>query len=216
MTTTTPTSLLDALQWRYATKKFDPTKKISAADWAALEQALILTPSSYGLQPWKFLVVTDPALKAKLRPVSWNQSQIEDCSHLVVFVAKEDVTESDVDRFIARVAEVRGVSSESLAGYKGFMMGDLVNGPRHAIIGEWAARQAYIALGNFMTSAAVMGIDTCPIEGLDPAKYDEILGLKGSGYRTLAACPAGYRAADDKYATTPKVRFAAQDVVDHR
>lgn len=216
MTTTTPTSLLDALQWRYATKKFDPTKKISAADWTALEQALILTPSSYGLQPWKFVVVTDPALKARLRPVSWNQSQIEDCSHLVVFAAQEDVTEADVDRFIARIAEVRGVAPESLAGYKGFMMGDLVNGPRHAVIGEWAARQTYIALGNFMTSAAVLGIDTCPIEGLDPAKYDEILGLRGTGYRTLAACPAGYRAADDKYATTPKVRFAAQDIVDHR
>jgi nitroreductase len=216
VTTTTPTSLLDALQWRYATKKFDATKKISAVDWTALEQALILTPSSYGLQPWKFVVVTDPALKAKLRPASWNQSQIEDASHLVVFLAKEDITEADVDGFIARVAEVRGVTPESLAGYKGFMMGDLVNGARHAVIGEWAARQAYIALGNFMTSAAVLGIDTCPIEGLEPAKYDEILGLKGTGYRTLAACPAGYRSADDKYASVPKVRFEAADLIDHR
>ena len=140
MTPTAPTALLDALKWRYATKKFDPSKKISAAEWATLEQALVLTPSSYGLQPWKFLVITDAALKAKLRPVSWNQSQIEDCSHLVVFLAKEDITEADVDRFVARIAEVRGVTAESLAGYKGFMMGDLVNGPRHAVIGEWAAR----------------------------------------------------------------------------
>jgi nitroreductase len=216
VTTTTPTSLLDALQWRYATKKFDATKKISAVDWTALEQALILTPSSYGLQPWKFVVVTDPALKAKLRPASWNQSQIEDASHLVVFLAKEDITEADVDGFIARVAEVRGVTPESLSGYKGFMMGDLVNGARHAVIGEWAARQAYIALGNFMTSAALLGIDTCPIEGLEPAKYDEILGLKGTGYSTLAACPAGYRSADDKYASVPKVRFEAADLIDHR
>ncbi|HEX9010319.1 MAG TPA: NAD(P)H-dependent oxidoreductase [Holophagaceae bacterium] len=216
MTPTAPTSLLDALQWRYATKKFDPSKKISAAEWATLEQALVLTPSSYGLQPWKFLVVTDPALKAKLRPASWNQSQIEDCSHLVVFLAKDDIAEADVDRFVARIAEVRGVTPESLAGYKGFMMGDLVNGPRHAVIGEWAARQVYIAFGNFMTAAALMGIDTCPIEGLDPAKYDEILGLKGTGFRTLAACPAGYRAADDKYANTPKVRFEAADIIEHR
>jgi nitroreductase len=216
VTPTTPTSLLDALKWRYATKKFDPAKKIPATVWSALEQALVLTPSSYGLQPWKFLVVTDPALKAKLRSASWNQSQIEDCSHLVVFSAKEDITEADVDRFIARIAEVRGVTPESLAGYKGFMMGDLVNGPRHAVIGEWAARQAYIAFGNFMTAAALLGIDTCPIEGLEPAKYDEILGLKGSGYRTLAVCPAGYRAGDDRYATTPKVRFDAMDVIEHR
>ena len=216
MTTTTPTSLLDALQWRYATKRFDPAKKISAADWATLEQALILTPSSYGLQPWKFLVITDPVLKAKLRPASWNQSQIEDCSHLVVFLGKEDITEADLDRFVARTAEVRGTSLESLAGYKGFMMGDLVNGARHAVIGEWAARQVYIAFGNFMTAAALLGIDTCPIEGLEPAKYDEILGLKGTGYRTLAACPAGYRAADDKYASLAKVRYAAEDVIEHR
>ncbi len=216
MTPTAPTSLLDALQWRYATKKFDPSKKIPAAEWATLEQALVLTPSSYGLQPWKFLVITDPALKAKLRPASWNQSQIEDCSHLVVFLAKEDITEADVDRFVARIAGVRGVAPESLAGYKGFMMGDLVNGPRHAVIGEWAARQVYIAFGNFMTAAALLGIDTCPIEGLEPAKYDEILGLKGTGFRTLAACPAGYRAGDDKYASTPKVRFDAGDVIEHR
>ena len=216
MTTTTPTSLLDALQWRYATKKFDATKKISAADWAALEQALILTPSSYGLQPWKFVVVTDPALKAKLRPASWNQSQIEDCSHLVVFLGKEDITEADLDRFVARTAEVRGTTIESLAGYKGYMMGDLVNGARHAFIGEWAARQVYLAFGNFMTAAALLGIDTCPIEGLEPVKYDEILGLKGTGYRTLAACPAGYRAADDKYASLTKVRYAAEDVIEHR
>ncbi|GLH69189.1 NAD(P)H-dependent oxidoreductase [Geothrix rubra] len=216
MTTTTPTSLLDALQWRYATKRFDPAKKIPAADWATLEQALILTPSSYGLQPWKFLVITDPVLKAKLRPASWNQSQIEDCSHLVVFLGKEDITEADLDRFVARTAEVRGVAPESLAGYKGYMMGDLVNGPRHAVIGEWAARQVYLAFGNFMTAAALLGIDTCPIEGLEPAKYDEILGLKGTGYRTLAACPAGYRAADDKYASLAKVRYAAQDVIEHR
>ena len=216
MTTATPTALLDALQWRYATKKFDPTRKIPATDWEALEQALVLTPSSYGLQPWKFLVITDPALKAKLRPASWNQAQIEDCSHLVVFLAQEDVAEGDVDRFIARIAEVRGATIESLAGYKGFMMGDLVNGPRHAVIGEWAARQVYIALGNYMTSAALLGIDTCPIEGLEPAKYDEILGLKGTGYHTLAACPAGYRSAEDKYAAAPKVRFETGDLIERR
>lgn len=209
-------SLLQQLNWRYATKKFDATRKISDGDWATLEKALVLTASSYGLQPWKFIIVTDPALKAKLRPASWNQSQVEDCSHLVVFTAKQDVTEADVNRFIARIAEVRGVSPESLAGYKGFMMGDLVNGPRHAIIGEWAARQTYIAMGNLLTSAALLGIDACPFEGIEPAKYDEILGLKGSGYTTISACPVGYRAADDKYATAPKVRFEAKDIVEHR
>jgi len=209
-------SLLEQLTWRYATKKFDPAKKISAADWAVIEKALVLTPSSYGLQPWKFIVVTDPALKAKLRPASWNQSQVEDCSHLVVLTAKVDVTEADVDRFVARMAEVQGVPVESLAGYKGFMVGDLVKGPRHATIQDWAARQTYIALGNLMTSAALLGVDACPFEGIEPAKYDEILGLKGTGYTTISACPLGYRAARDKYAAVPKVRFEAKDVVEHR
>jgi len=209
-------SLLQQLNWRYATKKFDATKKISAADWAVLEEALILTASSYGLQPWKFIIVTDPALKAKLRPASWNQSQVEDCSHLVVFAAKQDVTEADLDRFITRTAEVRGSSVESLAGYKGYMMGDLVKGARHAVIHEWAARQTYIAMGNLLTSAALLGIDACPFEGIEPAKYDEILGLKGTGYATVSACPVGYRAHDDKYASAPKVRFEAKDVIDHR
>jgi len=216
MSTISGESLLQQLNWRYATKKFDPTKKIPAAEWAILEQALVLTASSYGLQPWKFIVVTDSALKAQLRPASWNQAQVEECSHLVVFTAKQDISEADVDRFIARIAEVRGVSTESLAGYKGFMMGDLVKGPRHAIIQEWAARQAYIAMGNLLTSAAVVGIDACPFEGIEPAKYDEILGLKGTGYATVAACPLGYRSADDKYASTPKVRFEAKDVIEHR
>ena len=216
MSTISGDSLLQQLNWRYATKKFDPSKKISATDWAVLEQALILTPSSYGLQPWKFIVVTDQALKAQLRPASWNQSQVEDCSHLVVFTAKKDVTEADLDQFIARTAEVRGASIESLAGYKGFMLGDLVKGPRHAFIHEWAARQTYLALGSLMTAAALLGVDACPFEGIEPAKYDAILGLEGSGYATISACPMGYRAEDDKYASAPKVRFTAKDVVEHR
>jgi nitroreductase len=216
MSTIPGESLLEQLTWRYATKKFDPAKKVSAADWAVLEQALVLTASSYGLQPWKFIVVTDPALKAKLRPASWNQSQVEDCSHLVVFTGKKDITEADVDRYIARIAEVRGVSVESLAGYKGYMMGDLVKGARNAIIQEWAARQTYIAMGNLLTSAALLGIDTCPFEGIEPAKYDEILGLTDSEYATVSACPVGYRSADDKYASAPKVRYENKDVVEHR
>jgi len=216
MTTLSGESLLQQLNWRYATKKFDPSKKISAAAWAVIEEALILSPSSYGLQPWKFIVVTDPALKAKLRPATWNQAQVEDCSHYVIFTAKDDVTEAYVDAFVARTAEVRGVTVESLAGYRGYMVGDLVKGPRHAVIAEWAARQAYIALGNLMTVAAVLGVDACPFEGLEPDKYDAILGLAGTGFHTVCACPMGYRAAEDKYASAPKVRFEASDVVEHR
>uniref|UniRef100_B8HK05 Nitroreductase n=1 Tax=Cyanothece sp. (strain PCC 7425 / ATCC 29141) TaxID=395961 RepID=B8HK05_CYAP4 len=214
--TLTPAQLLETLSWRYATKKFDASRSISAEIWAALEHSLVLTPSSYGLQPWKFLVITDPELKAKLRPVSWGQAQVEDCSHLVVFLVKETITEADIDLYMSRMAEVRQQTVESLVGFKNVLMGDLVNGERAKIIGEWAARQVYIALGNFMTCAALLGVDTCPMEGLEPAKYDQILELAGSGYRTLCACPAGYRAEDDKYATLAKVRFPIETMIEHR
>lgn len=208
--------LLEAQTWRYATKKFDPGRKIPATTWEALERSLLLTPSSFGLQPWRFVVVTDPALKARLRPATWNQAQVEECSHLVVFLARTGVGEADVDRLLARTAEVRGLALDALEGYRGVMMGNLVDGPRAAVAAEWAARQAYIALGNFMTSAALLGVDTCPIEGMEPEKYDAILGLAGTGYRTVVACPAGYRSADDKYASAPKVRYSADELIDRR
>ena len=209
-------TLLAQLNWRYATKKFDPAKSIPDSDWAALEQALILTPTSYGLQPYKFLILTNPALRAQLVPASWGQTQPVDCSHYVVFAARAQNTEADVDRYIARMAEVRGAAPEALAGFKKVLMGDVVHGARGQAALEWAARQAYIALGNFMTSAALVGVDTCPMEGFEPAKYDEILGLPAQGFRAVVACAAGYRAADDKYAELPKVRFPASELIDRR
>lgn len=205
--------LIDSLEWRYAVKKFDANKKIDQKTWEDLEKALILSPSSYGLQPWKFIVVKDSAIKEKLRAVSWGQSQVTDCSHHVVFAIKEKMDEAHIDSFLSQTAKIRGQDVASMAGYKKMMMGDLVTGPRSQMISEWAARQAYIALGNFMTAAAIVGVDTCPLEGIDPVKYDEILGLTGSGWRVVVACPAGFRADDDKYATSKKVRFEAKDVI---
>ena len=166
-----PDTLIQALNWRYATKVFDPAKKISEADLRTLEESLVLTPSSFGLQPYRFLVVTDPALRARLREASWGQSQVTDCSHLLVFLARKRLTEADVDHLIERTVQVRGVAAESLASYRAMMVGTLVTGPRAASVPEWAARQAYIALGQFMASAALLGLDTCPMEGLDPARY---------------------------------------------
>lgn len=205
-------ALLRQLNWRYATKKFDPTRIIPAEDWQALEQVLILTPSSFGLQPWKFVVITDPVLRQQLLAHSWRQTQVVDASHLVVLAIKKDLGEPEIDRYLARIAEVRDVSLESLAGFRKMLVSSLVP-PRGFHIDEWATRQAYIALGSFMTAAAVMGIDTCPMEGIDPAKYDEVLGLNELGYSTVVACPAGYRAHDDKYAVIPKVRFKPDDVI---
>jgi nitroreductase len=208
-----PRQLLDALQWRYATKVFDPAKKISADRWHTLEQALVLTPTSFGLQPYRFLVIQDPAMRAELQPHSWNQKQVVDASHYVVFAARVRITAADVDKLIRRTCEVRKVPADSLNFYRDLMLGDIVNGPRRQVAREWAARQAYIALGNLLTCAAVLGVDACPIEGLSPAEYDRILGLRGGDYATAVACALGYRAAGDKYASLPKVRYEAAELV---
>ncbi len=214
MTPITTANLLESLQWRYATKKFDPNKTIAAETWSALEESLVLTPSSYGLQPWKFLVITNPEIKEQLKPLSWNQAQVTDCSHYVVFAIKKNLTAADVDRFVARTAEVRDVPVESIKGYRDMMVSDVVNGPRSFTANEWAARQVYIALGNFMTSAALVGVDTCPMEGIDPGKYDRLLGLPEKGFATVVACAAGYRSEDDKYATLAKIRFSPEEVIE--
>lgn len=208
--------LLRIQNWRYATKQFDASKKIPADQWKSLEDTLILSPSSYGLQPWKFIVVKDPALREMLVAHSWNQRQVADASHLVVFAVKKKISAADIDAWIARMAEVQGVPAEKLAGYRGMMIKDVVEGPRSQWAEEWAVRQAYIALGNFMTSAAMLGIDTCPMEGFLQEKYDDALGLQAKGLTAAVLCPAGYRSASDKYAAMPKIRFSAERLIEYR
>ena len=204
-----PRELLDALAWRYATKVFDPARQLPDALWQTLQTALVLSPSSYGLQPYHFLVIEDAATRAELVPHSWGQKQVVDASHFLVFAARTAVAAADVDELIARTSEIRGIPAEALATYRQMMIGDLVQGPRSGMALHWAARQAYLALGNLLTSAALLGVDTCPMEGFVPAEYDRILGLAGTGYTAVVACALGYRAVADKYAALPKVRFDA-------
>jgi nitroreductase len=207
--------LVHQLRWRYATKQFDPQRKINTEDWAALEEALVLTPSSFGIQPWKFIVITDPAVKEKLVSVSWGQRQPAGCSHFVVFAIQKNLGEAEIDAYVKRISEVRKVPVESLAGYRDIMVSSCVTGMDDATRNGWAERQVYIAVGNFLTSAALLGIDTCPMEGIVPAKYDEILGLDKLGLGTIVAAAAGYRAAGDKHASAPKVRFPKEQVIIH-
>lgn len=217
MSTITPEALLEQLHWRYATKQFDAQRKIPASVWSALEQSLILTPSSYGMQPWKFLVLSqDAEVRERLVGSSWGQRQVADSSHFVVFTVRTEITEQDVETYMDSIAATRQVDKAAVEPLKKMIESGIVRGLNATQQREWASRQAYIALGNFMTSAALLGVDTCPMEGLDPAKYDEILGLKGSGYATCVACAAGYRAATDKYAQLAKVRFSAHQVVENR
>jgi nitroreductase len=206
--------LLASLRWRYATKKFDPTRKIPAATWDALEESLVLTPSSFGLQPWKFLVIQDPGVRANLSAESWKQPQVTQASHYVVLTARTDLNASDIDAWMARMAEVQGSGPEVLAPLKGMIEG-FAQAMSHEARHAWNVRQAYIALGQLMTAAAVMGIDACPMEGISAAGYDHLLGLEGSGYATVVGCALGYRAADDKYAGIPKARFERSQVISH-
>lgn len=216
MSTLTASDLVSALNWRYATKQFDPARKIAPDDWRALEEALRLAPSSFGVQPWKFIVVEAPALRAQLREASWGQSQVTDASHLVVLAVKQAVDAAHLDRYLADTAKTRGLAVESLAGFRKVIDGFVAGRAKAGQLEVWAAKQVYIAAGQFMASAAVLGIDTCPLEGIDPAKYDELLGLAGTGWATQMALAAGYRAETDKYATTPKVRFPASEVIERR
>ena len=209
---TSPQQVIEQLNWRYATKKFDPTKKIPEKTWQALEKTLVLAPSSFGLQPWKFIVVRNPQIRSKLVEHSFGQTQVIDASHLVVLAVKKDLNEADVDEYIKRISEVRQTTIESLQGFANQMKSFL----KQAIdLNVWSTRQIYIALGQFMTCAAMLEIDTCPMEGFNPTKYNEILGLTGTRYSCVVLCPAGYRADDDKYSSLPKVRFTKEKVVDY-
>jgi nitroreductase len=205
--------LIDALNWRYATKAFDPNQKIPAETWEALENAVVLTASSFGLQPYRVINVTNPETRAALMPHAWGQRQVVDASHFLVFAARTAITEAEIDKFLDRIVSVRGVERGTLNGYRQMMAGALLNESFAGFAPHWTARQAYIALGNLLTSAALLGVDACPLEGFVPAEFDKILGLPAQGYAAVVACALGYRSPDDKYAQTAKVRFPSADIV---
>ena len=201
-------TVLDALKWRYATKQFDPSKKISDADFGTLADALRLTPSSFGLQPWKFYVVTTQSVKDELHPASWNQNQVKDCSHLIVFAARKNIDAAYVEHFVDTTAKTRGTPREALKGMHDMILGFVQAAPEKL---AWSTHQCYIGLGMLMQTAAMLGIDACPMEGLVKADYDRILKVDPD-YATAVACPLGYREDGDKYATMKKVRFPASEL----
>jgi nitroreductase/dihydropteridine reductase len=201
-------NIINALQWRYATKKFDATKKISAQDVDELLEVLRLSPSSFGLQPWKFVVVKNPALRQQLKGAAWNQAQITDASHLIVLCARTDLNPAFVRTYIEHTAEARKASVESLKGFEDMMLGSINTRSKDAVV-DWNKHQVYLALGMLLEVAALKGIDACPMEGFDPAQFDKILGLKDC--TSAVVCALGYRAADD--VQHAKVRFPKKDVI---
>lgn len=208
-------TILGQLNRRYAVKKFDATKKVSDEDWNTLEQSLLLAPSSYGLQPYKFVVVTDEKLKQELTPAAYGQTQIADCSHLVVIAYKKTLTDHDVEHFVDRIVEVRATPREGLADYENTMKGAAKKQVEDSTIETWNSRQAYITLGFLLETAALLGVDACPMEGFHPGEFDRILDL--TDYTSVVLCPVGYRdEANDYMANQAKVRFPKEELIDRR
>lgn len=205
-----------AFEWRYAVKTFDPNKKISESDWKALQGSLKYSASSFGLQPWKFIVVQNQELKKKLKEFAWGQSQVEDCSHFVVLAHAKKIDQSYVEKHIKKMAEVRGMPVEKLDGLKQAIMGAVVNGPISKNFEGWTSRQVYIAMGSFLLTAALLKVDACPMEGIEPAKFDELLGLTSTNYKAVAAIAAGYRSPSDTYQNAKKVRFDNPDIFEFK
>jgi nitroreductase len=207
-------SLIEKLNWRYATKKFDRNKKLNAAQLDDLLTSVRLSPSSSGLQPYKILVVSDSALRSKLREAANGQSQIEDASQLIIFAAETNIGQEYIKDYITHVSDSRGIDRKNLDGFEQAINGNINKMNEEQKI-TWATKQAYIALGVLLTSAAEMLIDACPMEGFNAAKFDEILGLKEKGLTTAVITAIGFRAEDDNYSKLIKVRKARDKMFVH-
>jgi len=207
------TDIIKALNWRYATKEFDATKKLSEKEIGTLLEAARLSPSSFGLQPWKFILVTNQEIRKKIREVAWNQPQVTDASHLVVFAVENNLNDASVDKFVSSIAETRGVPVAALKEYADTMKGSIKARGSADAVKAWSARQVYIALGVLLEAAAILGIDACPMEGFDNKKVDDILGLAKLGVGSVAFAAVGYRANEDEVKKYKKVRFPKSEVI---
>ena len=205
--------ILEDLNWRYATKQYDSSKKVSETDLNTLLEVIRLSPSSYGLQPFKVLVIENPEIREKLKEKSFNQTPITDASHLLVFCSYLKMDEFHVDRHIENIANSRGVELNQVSGY-----GDFMKAKIHSLDVQtqkvWNSKQAYIAIGMLLHAAASLRIDSTPMEGFDADGYDEILGLKAKNLHASIICPIGYRSENDPTQHLRKVRKATSDFIE--
>ncbi|MBD0405397.1 NAD(P)H-dependent oxidoreductase [Flammeovirga sp. EKP202] len=205
-------NIIESLNWRYATKKFDATKKIDEATVQTILEAGNLSASSYGLQPWTIVVVKTPELREALVPHAWGQKQVADASHLIVIARTADLTVEDVEAFIQNVASTRGIPADALGDYKGMMV-NTVNNLSPEDKDTWVAKQAYIVLGNLLTACAQLEVDSTPMEGFVPAEVDKVLGFEELGLKSTILLPIGYRAEDDDYQHLAKVRKPLDEAI---
>jgi len=207
-------SFIDKLNWRYATKKFDATKKLSAEQLNTLLDAVQLSPSSAGLQAYRVLVVENPEIKEKLREAARGQQQLTTASHVIVFAAETNLDGEYVKNYIDRIAVTRGIDRANLEAFETNIT-DNVNRMTEDVKIVWNHKQCYIALGVLLTAAADMGIDACPMEGFQAGKFDEILGLRELGLTTTVIAPIGFRAEDDVFSKAAKVRRPKEELFIH-
>lgn len=203
----------ELLNWRYATKKYDPSKKVPAEKLDHILEAVRLTATSSGLQPFELLVVTNDEIRQKMKAVSWNQAQVTDCSHLLVFAAWDDITADRVNMMFDLTNEVRSMTNEGWENYRQMLLGIVAERGQEANY-QAAARQAYIGLGSALIAAAEQGVDATPMEGFDPAAVDEILGLSARNLRSVIILPLGYRADEgDWLVNLKKVRRSRENFI---
>ena len=205
-------NIIDAMKWRYSVNKFDVNKKLTEEELNTLLEALILSPSSYGLQPWKFIVVTNPDIRTKLQEAGYGQPKITESSHLIVFAVEKNINEKLVENYINSVSKIRGVPVENLKGYSDMITGAILSRTPEQKE-NWATKQVYLALGVLIASAATLDIDVGPMEGFDANKFDEILGLEKIGLKSKVVAVVGFRSSDDKSAEYKKVRFSKEEIV---
>jgi len=204
-------TFIENQNWRYATKKFDATKKISTEDLNLLKEAIRLSTSSFGLQLYKVIIVENPELRAKLLPAAYGQTQIVDASQVVVFANQTSASDADVDSYLQNTAETRGIPVEALSGYGDYMKGFLnpIPAEQKAI---WMAKQTYLALGNLLNAAAELKIDATPMEGFNAQQFNEILGLDSLNLNAAVIATIGYRHEEDATQLYKKVRKSNEDL----
>ena len=203
---------IESLQWRYATKKFDATKKLSNTQINTLKEAFNLTATSYGLQPIKLVVIQNKKIQEKLVSASWNQQQIIQASHVLVICIQEDFTSKAVENYFDLVKKTRNTPDEVLSSFRSFLVAE-IDKKTPEELNIWNKNQAYLALGNLLTVCAVEQIDACPMEGFIPEQYDEILGLKAHGLTSTLVLPVGFRADEDAMQELAKVRKKLEDSI---
>lgn len=200
------------LEWRYAVKKFDPSKKLSDEQLSFILEAGRLAPSSFGLQAWEIVVVKNTEIREKLKEVAWEQSQIVDASHLLVLCIKKNIGDQFVSHYVETIAEERGSDISTLDGFKKNIL-QFLSGKSKNEIKEWCSRQVYIMLGFILSACAENNIDACPMEGFDSKKFDEILGLESLGFESRVLCAIGFRSETDEFKRMKKVRFPQGEII---